>query len=210
MAALCTFLDLVDICDNFHINTFDAERLFPFTLGPSPTSPVVGLIRPTVLAQLRSEINQSTDRQELAVWSIQDTESSRPRVSFASWITTPSMRTEAVKEVCERWRDTGLFEDTVAPNKWRGELYPVYRDPFGVHDGMEDGNDNTNYAFEMERAAAALFGVVTYGVHMTIYHDSEDGMKIWVPTRASTKQTWVSKQLLISLPPHVPLEMSPL
>jgi len=35
---------------------------------------------------------------------------------------------------------------------------------------------------------------VTYGVHMTIYHaprpGSDDEIKIWVPTRARTKQTW--------------------
>jgi len=114
-------------------------------------------------------------------------------VSFASGISTPSVRTEAMKELCERWRDTGLFKDAIGPNKWRGELYPVYRNPFGVHDkiyGEEYPDDKGNYAFEMERSAAALFGIVTYGVHMTIYHDSDDGMKIWVPTRARTKQTW--------------------
>jgi hypothetical protein len=100
-----------------------------------------------------------------------------------------------MKELCERWRDIGLFEDAIGPNKWRGEMYPVYQDPFGVHDKQygEDCvvSEHLNYAFEMERAAAALFGIVTYGVHMTIYIDSEHGIKIWVPTRAKTKQTCV-------------------
>ncbi|KAH7919390.1 hypothetical protein BV22DRAFT_1023067, partial [Leucogyrophana mollusca] len=50
--------------------------------------------------------------------------------------------------------------------------------------------DGGNYAFDLERSACALFGVVTYGVHMTIYRDDDDGVKIWVPTRALTKQTW--------------------
>ena len=198
MAPLHTFLDLINICDNFHISTpnpsnpFDTEQLFPFTLTPSPTSPVIGLIRPAIFAQLRSEIDRGRGKQEPAVWAIQDTETPRLRVSFASGISTPSVRTEAMKKLCEQWRDTGLFEDTIGPNKWRGELYPVYRDPFGVHDkiyGEEYEDDEGNYAFEMERSAAPLFGIVTYGVHMTIYHDSEDGMKIWVPTRARTKQT---------------------
>lgn len=67
-----------------------------------------------------------------------------------------------------------------------------------MHDpGEEEGKGFANYAFRMERAAAALFGVVTYGVHMTIYQESGDdagrrSVKMWVPRRARTKQTCVS------------------
>lgn len=209
-----TLLDLINICDNFHLDRtnhsspFDNERLIPFSVSPSPTSPIIGLIRPAILTQLRSEIDRCRETQQPAVWSIQD---SQPLVSFTPWISTPSHRTEAMKELCERWRDTGLFKDTIGQNKWRGELYPVYREPFGVHDklyGVEVLDDKGNYAFEMERAAAALFGIVTYGVHMTIYRDSEDGMVIWVPTRARTKQTWVLLLVLFSTPllgvPRIP------
>jgi 8-oxo-dGTP pyrophosphatase MutT (NUDIX family) len=68
---------------------------------------------------------------------------------------------------------------------WRGELYPVY-------------NESREVLFSIERAAAALFGVVSYGVHMTAYVLDEDeqdgkrvrGMKIWAPKRAMTKQTY--------------------
>lgn len=45
----------------------------------------------------------------------------------------------------------------------------------------------------MERAATPLFGVATYGVHMTAYtypKDEEAGMKLWIPRRAMTKQTY--------------------
>jgi hypothetical protein len=192
MASSLSFLGLVDICDNFHIgrprpsNQFDTERLIPFTLTSSQTSPVVGLIRPAVLNQLRVEIERS--EPTLCAWEIHDYP--KPRVSFAPEVSTPPARTNVMKELCERWRDTGLFEDTIGPRKWREEVYPVYRNPFGSHDN--EHADTGNYAFEMERAACALFGVVTYGVHMTIYEDSsEDGLKIWVPTRAKSKQTYV-------------------
>lgn len=75
-------------------------------------------------------------------------------------------------------------------------MYPVYRNPFGVHDYYPENDSDEglgNYAFEMERAACALFGVVTYGIHMTIYEGiaSSPQVKFWIPTRAKTKQTWV-------------------
>jgi len=73
-------------------------------------------------------------------------------------------------------------------------MYSVYCDPFGPHDDVPSDGDvdpDRNYAFKMERSACALFGIVTYGVHMTIYQeDSDHGIRIWVATRARTKQTW--------------------
>ena len=68
--------------------------------------------------------------------------------------------------------------------RWRDELYPVY--------GAE-----RELLFEIERAAAPLFGIVTYGVHMTGYirlgekvDDEGSEMKVWVPRRAKDKQTY--------------------
>jgi len=60
---------------------------------------------------------------------------------------------------------------------WRNELYPIY------------GPDKT-LLLSMERSATPLFGVVTYGVHMTGYVMTAEGMKIWAPRRALTKQTY--------------------
>lgn len=42
----------------------------------------------------------------------------------------------------------------------------------------------------MERSASPLFGIVTYGVHMTAYVEMEQGMKIWAPRRADSKPTY--------------------
>ena len=73
-------------------------------------------------------------------------------------------------------RATGAFE---VLQGWRDELYGVY-------------GAGGELLFEIERAASPLFGVVTYGVHMTAYVRSETdgGMKIWVPRRARNKQTY--------------------
>src|SRR5258708_25927716 len=68
----------------------------------------------------------------------------------------------------------------------------------------------------MERSACALFGIVTYGVHMTVYEQKGDAdagvggtdgkvpMRVWVPRRAATKPTCVCHVFLLSLhhPPH--------
>ena len=54
------------------------------------------------------------------------------------------------------------------------------------------------YAFSMVRAACKLFGVVTYGVHMTVYEQQKgdvrvdaSGVRVWIPRRAATKPTCV-------------------
>jgi len=57
---------------------------------------------------------------------------------------------------------------------WRNEPYPIHSTPYTI-----------------ERSAAALFGILTKGVHMTVYTLSPTGgMRIWVPRRAATKQTY--------------------
>ncbi|KAK2460837.1 hypothetical protein APHAL10511_007307 [Amanita phalloides] len=191
-----SYLDLVNICDNVHIGglpgapAFDAEELIPLYLSNGPKSPVIGLLRPIIVEQLNLENERSRQNFVEELWSISD-----KRVSFSPWFDTPEKRTEAMKELCERWRDTGLFSNVCGPKKWRSELYPVYHDPFGARDYHSTGaHTKLNFAFEMERSACALFGMVTYGVHMSIYQEKVVGgerhLYLWVPTRARTKSTW--------------------
>jgi 8-oxo-dGTP pyrophosphatase MutT (NUDIX family) len=63
---------------------------------------------------------------------------------------------------------------------WRNELYPVY-------------GENGEVIYSIERSASALFGVATYGVHMMAFVKSpysSHGIKLWVPRRSATKQTY--------------------
>lgn len=215
MAILKTFLDVVGICDNVRLRRddrglydagFHDEILVPLYLAESPNSAVIGLLRPVVIERLRLENERSKINGLRELWAFRLTEfeyiklrngSVGPMVSFRDWLDTPSKRTNAMKELCERWRDTGVFSDVCGPTKWRAEMYPVYADPFGVHDHPEShGKEEThlNYAFEMERSACALFGLVTYGVHLSIYEetaqaDGTKALRVWVPTRSLTKPT---------------------
>ena len=60
---------------------------------------------------------------------------------------------------------------------WREELYPIY-------------NKDKSLIMSIERSASPLFGVVTYGVHMTGYIKDAHGIKIWTPRRSKNKQTY--------------------
>ena len=80
-----------------------------------------------------------------------------------------SESTRIIKETLLRAKEQGVFE---VVQKWRDELYTV-------HGPAE--------LVLMERSGSPLFGIVTYGVHMTTYVNMQDGMKIWVPRRAKAK-----------------------
>lgn len=198
-----SFLDLINICDNVRVHqpsplptSFDSETLVPFYLTESLSSPIVGLLRPTIVQQLRVENDRSRENGQRELWNILSLDET-PRVAFQTWLNTPAKRTAAMTELCERWRDTLLFEDVCGPKKWRNEMYPIYADPFGVHDHPDNAapGKDLNFVFEMERSTCALFGAITYGVHMSIYEEAEiDGqrsLRVWVPTRARTKPTYV-------------------
>lgn len=184
-----SYLDLVEACDNFH-PSLSSEKLITWRLTPEPSSPVIGLLRPAIVTQLHVVNETAPEGQKLWHFAV---EGDKPLISFAQWVDTPAKRTQAMKRMLEQWRDTGLWPGVIGPTKWRGEMYPIYRNPFGKNDAPLDEatEDTLNYAFRMERAACALFGAVTYGVHMSVYlEDPQCGCRIWVPKRAKTKQTW--------------------
>lgn len=189
------FGQILGVCDNFRLpNTAHSTvgELVTWRLTPEDGSPAIGLLRRPVVEQLLHEtafIHRTHNRKQV--------------ISFAHHVNTPAARSQVMKELCERWRDQGLWPDVIGPNKWRNEMYPIYRDPFGSHDApteadetANDKDDSRNYAFMMERAACALFGTVTYGVHMSVYEEDCDdegvptACRMWIPTRSKSKQTW--------------------
>lgn len=87
---------------------------------------------------------------------------------------TPKQRSDLIAKTLADTVTRGDFEILKG---WRNEMYPVYG-PSG------------EFLLEMERCASPLFGIVTYGVHATCYVEDENGLRIWVPRRANTKQTY--------------------
>lgn len=108
----------------------------------------------------------------------------------------------AIAKTTAAMRATGHWK---VLDKWRGELYAVFGPKVEEVDGRL-GVVGVEEAFRIERSASPLFGVVTYGVHLTAYTysyatassspnnkakgEGEKQMKIWVPRRSKTKQTY--------------------
>ena len=211
---MASLLDIVRRCDNY---VRDGEVLVPFSITPGST--IVGLLRPEIVKELLSENtkNRSSGIQENWTPCVRLGTSVIERICFAVHLSTKAARSGAIKELCECWRDGGvLFQDVIGPRKWRNELYPIYENYLGPHvvktpelsyphseglDANVHAAGEVNHVFDIERSAAALFGLVTYGVHMTVFEKGGDGtVRIWTPTRAKTKQTY-RKHRLQSLRP---------
>jgi hypothetical protein len=157
---------------------------------------------------------------------------SPPYIAFAPVLASgsPAARTQALAETLERWRASankgdGAFAEVIGGSRWRSEWYDVYVAPGGAlrTDGRDpltlievptsdsasgpvsESSGYGTYVFSMERSACALFGVVTHGVHMTVYEqkgedaNGEVPVRVWVPRRAATKPTCVCPCLFFPL-----------
>lgn len=90
---------------------------------------------------------------------------------------TERERSAAVAATCQYWREQKTFAVLAG---WRDELYPVYG-PSG------------SLLFNIERSASGLFGIQTYGVHMSCYTRdliASHGIKMWIPRRSKSKSTY--------------------
>lgn len=97
--------------------------------------------------------------------------------SSASRVDTADELTKLLNGVAQFWRTRKVFR--VLEGR-RDEQYTVY-------------GANRKVLFTLERAACALFGLVTYGAHLNVYIESSAPgaeMQLWCPRRAKTKATF--------------------
>ena len=170
-----SFLDLVKICGTPSDDDMAGETLVPFYLDRSSKCPPIGRLRPQVVELLLLEHERGTESSWVFT---KDDDGLIISVSFHARLSTPTLRTAVMTELCERWRDTGVLDSYIGPNNWCNELFLVYHNPYGIH--------GTNIAFEMERATCRIFGLPTYSIHMIVYNQETKG--IWVATRAKTQR----------------------
>jgi 8-oxo-dGTP pyrophosphatase MutT (NUDIX family) len=179
-----TPLDLVNDCDSFpYINAtseyFSIAHLRTYYHLRVSTHPEVtlGYLLPSVALTLTNLPDWHLDPPDPSL-SSEDSPNPQPRTVTLITGNNEKDRSTVVAKTCEAMRLTGHWK---VLEKWRNELYPVY-------------GPNQELLFKIERSASPLFGVVTYGVHMTGYFyeggKEEKDLRFWVPTRSRNKQTY--------------------
>jgi 8-oxo-dGTP pyrophosphatase MutT (NUDIX family) len=162
-------LDLVNECDSFpyfqstpQLYLNHVSTYYHLRVAAYPDT-TLGYVLPSVAEVLRG----------LAEWELDDDE----RTLILKAGEDEPTRSAILARTTAAMREIGHFNILKG---WRNELYPVY----GPAPSRE-------LLFSVERAASALFGIVTYGIHMTAYTKSASGeLKIWTPRRSKTKSTY--------------------
>ncbi|KAE8269387.1 hypothetical protein A4X09_0g2948 [Tilletia walkeri] len=172
---LLSLLEVVQLCHNsepqldptLHLFLVDGRKF--------------GYIIPSVFAQVQKEVSSassSSSKVGLRLIPPSSTEAGNTQalaaVTFDDWCSSPDQRSKALQTLAEKWRDEGHFPYPL--DGWRNELYAIW-------------GPGRTIAFRLERAACALWGVATYGVHLSAYTPD---MRVWIPRRAANKATWPS------------------
>ncbi|EPS32608.1 hypothetical protein POX_d05232 [Penicillium oxalicum] len=165
-----TNLDLVRECDNFPYYQ-DNRVAYAETLKNYHEFRVSGY--DVTLGYIVNAVVEKFPWPE-HIWSIDSAAQTVTLVTDTN--ADPAQRSELVAQSIAEAVKLGCFE---VLKGWRNEKYPLYG-PGG------------EFLLEMERCATPLFGIVSYGAHMTGYVEDSTGLKFWVPRRAKTKQTYPS------------------
>ncbi|TKA69829.1 hypothetical protein B0A49_05880 [Cryomyces minteri] len=165
--AMKSNLDLINECDAFPYYQTDPEVYLQhistyYHFQIANSSSTLGYVLPSVAEVLRG----------LSSWTLDDD----TRTLTLDSGSTAEERSAIIAATCEAMRKIDHFR---VLRGWRNELYPVYA-------------AGGELLFSIERAASSLFGIVTYGVHMTAFVRGKEAgaLKIWVPRRARNKQTY--------------------
>ncbi|RMZ76710.1 hypothetical protein DV737_g4710, partial [Chaetothyriales sp. CBS 132003] len=170
-------IDLVNECDNFPYQADDplaygqhVSQYYEFKLE-GYDSCVLGYVPASIAANIAQSPN----------WKL-TTASPAPASGILTF--APRRNGEPVSSVEDRNAVLAVEMQTLRQRKlfnvldgWRDEEYPIY-------------GPNRELLLSMERSCTPLFGLVTYGVHMTGFVRTDDAIKIWTPKRALTKQTY--------------------
>lgn len=160
-----SLLPLIEAVDSFPYEKNDFYWLFL-----AHTGDLLGYIVPEIALRLQAGDHAPNFHVD----------AEKKTVALLAQLSTFDKRNELFAAIANLWKHT----DPLLAHGWRNELYTVYcptAEPYML----------------LERAFACLLGVVTYGVHINGYvpaDKSSDGvLKMWVPRRSPTKQTYPGK-----------------
>ncbi|KAL8694851.1 MAG: hypothetical protein Q9218_000611 [Villophora microphyllina] len=156
-------LDLVNECDSFPYYDDDPDAYHKlmssyYRFSVNGTHKTVGYMLPWVVRQLPWDDHWVVDHSQKLVSPRHEVDSHHAPGESA-----------IIDDLLRTAKKQGTFK---VLEKWRDELYTIY---------------GSNILIKMERSGSPLFGIVSYGVHMTTYVNTKEGMKIWVPRRAKGK-----------------------
>ncbi|PWN51678.1 hypothetical protein IE53DRAFT_385955 [Violaceomyces palustris] len=168
-----SLLELLRRCHNH--NPWKDEKLTAFKVEGTQ----IGFLQPVVVEAILEDIRKRKEKGEDEIFvSLVDEANGKGSISLSEKLDNVDKRSKALDTVCRAWKEEGRFVDPLIG--WREELYSVY--------GKNPDPSRTNVpCLRLERAACGLFGVATFGVHLTAYTPD---MRIWVPKRSKTKSTW--------------------
>ncbi|EQL32713.1 hypothetical protein BDFG_05105 [Blastomyces dermatitidis ATCC 26199] len=171
---LKSYLDIVHECDSFPYMQQDVEAYRKY-VSAFHAFKINGY--PQILGYMRNEIVQKFPWPEPTWKVVKSAEGESGTITLMSPIgATADERTKLINDTLQTARDTF---DVIKGKAWRNENYPI-RIP-----GKEE------VLGSMERAAACLFGIQTWGIHMTAYVVNDKGeYLLWVPKRSETKSTF--------------------
>lgn len=158
-----TFLELIEDCDCFPYSV--TEDIGQFLVK----NQLVGYIRHHVAVRLISEFPQ--------LFTSLHTSRGLSEIKVAQTdVQTSEELTKILNNVAQVLREKEAFE---VLKGWRDEQYSVY-------------GKGGEVLFTLERAACALFGLVTYGAHLNAYipADGTNPIRMWCPRRAKNKATF--------------------
>jgi hypothetical protein len=197
-----TFLDIIKACDSWDPNQSVSEKAaVPLHIAGSH----VGHIPTFVLSKLLEIIEGPGDEGAgfSLIYCVPDAPTEKPWLESVEFDGDDELgflkRTKVMDGLLRFWRAEDAFE---CLRGWREERYPVYGDPRkAYHEGLSwDGvgpKPTTerplpkNMIMTLERSGAELFGIRTFGAHLTGYVTTPSGeLKIWVAKRSETKQTY--------------------
>lgn len=160
-----SYLDLVNDCDKFpyfqnNASQYQAETAELYKFRIEGVPSNLGYVLPSTVQAI-----QWPDH-----WTL-DNESKTITLAAGS---SMDDRSKAFESTMLAEREKGTFK---LLKGWGNERYPIY------------GPDGS-VVLSVERATSALFGIVTYGVHLTAYRNTPDGLKVWVSRRSRSKLTY--------------------
>ncbi|OMH85865.1 hypothetical protein AX774_g580 [Zancudomyces culisetae] len=152
-----TLLEAVNFCNSVQYKDIDFQNEYHEFIVDGTS---VGAIKNMYIGDIEQYIADRANNLPLfkvtTTTGCGNTTNVKKIVTFADWCNSRTLREHHVATFLSFMREKGCWE---CLKKWRDELYPIY--------GCKSEKDRV--FLYLERAAAQVFGIRTYGVHLNGY-----------------------------------------